>query len=111
MIAYATSTVDTAEAAGSLGFFGQYGSLIILIALFALMYVVLILPQKKKEKKQRELINAIVPGDSLTTIGGITGKVIAVKEDEIMIETGSDRTKIAIQKWAVRDVVQKKTEE
>ena len=90
---------------------GQYGSIIMLIALFVLMYVVLILPQKRKEKKQRELINAIVPGDSLTTIGGITGKVMTVKDDAIVIETGSDKTKITIQKWAVRDVTPKATEE
>lgn len=90
---------------------GQYGSIIMLIALFVLMYVVLILPQKRKEKKQRELINAIVPGDSLTTIGGITGKVMTVKDDAIVIETGSDKTKITIQKWAVRDVTPKTTEE
>ena len=89
----------------------QYASLIMLVAVFVLMYVVMILPQKRKEKKTKEMINAIVPGDTLTTIGGITGKVVAVKEDGIVIETGSDRTKITILKWAVRDVTPKVTED
>ena len=111
MIAYATNAAQGAEEAQQAGLFGAMGGPIFLILAFVALYLVMILPQKKKDKKQREMINAIVPGDSLTTIGGITGKVMTVKDDEIVIETGSDKTKISIQKWAIRDVKPQKTEE
>ena len=115
MIAYAEQAVqnaDQAQQAGNQGSaLGGFMPIIFLIGIFVLMYVVMILPQKKKEKKQREMINAIVTGDSLTTIGGITGKVVTVKDDGIVIETGSDKTKITIQKWAIRDVTPKASED
>ncbi len=82
-----------------------------IIVIFAIMYLFMILPQRKKEKKTREMINAAVKGDTLTTIGGITGTIVTVKEDTIVFETGSDKTKITVHKWAIRDVVPHVTEE
>lgn len=86
-------------------------SLVMMIGIFVLMYVVMILPQRKKEKKTREMINAAVKGDTLTTIGGITGTIVTVKDDTIVFETGSDKTKITVHKWAIRDVVPQVKEE
>ncbi len=72
---------------------------------FGLMYVMLILPQKRKEKKTKELLNSLQVGWSVTTIGGISGKIVNIKDDEITVESGVERTKILIKRWAVKDVI------
>ena len=72
---------------------------------FGLMYVMLIRPQKKKEKKTKELLNSLQVGWSVTTIGGICGKIVNIKDDELTIESGIERSKILIKRWAVKDVI------
>ena len=60
--------------------------------------------KKKQEKQVNEMRNQLMVGDEITTIGGILGKIISIKEETLMIETGHDRTKIRILKSAVRNV-------
>ena len=60
--------------------------------------------QKKQEKAVNDMRNNLQVGDEITTIGGIIGKVVSIKEETLMIETGHDRTKIRILKTAVRQV-------
>ncbi len=78
------------------------------IAMFAVVavvfYFIAIRPQKKQEKEIADMRNNIQVGDEITTIGGIIGKVVSVKEETIMVETGHDRTKIRFLKSAVRSV-------
>ena len=71
-------------------------------ATMLLFYFLLIMPQKKREKKDRILRNSLEAGDHSVTIGGIVGKILTVKEDEITIETGADRTKLTLKKWCVQ---------
>lgn len=80
------------------------GLVVPMALIFGLMYVMVILPQKKKDKKQRELINSVQVGTNITTVGGIMGKIVNIKDDEVTIETGVERTKIKIQRWAIKDV-------
>lgn len=80
----------------------QYSPFIILILMFAVMYFVLIRPQKKKEKKADEMRKNVQVGDEVTTIGGIVGRVVIVKDDFLVLETGSDRSKVRIKKWAIQ---------
>ena len=68
------------------------------------MYVMIIRPQKKKEKKTEEMRSSIEIGDTVTTIGGIVGLVVAIKEDTIVLETGTDRSKIRFKRWAISEV-------
>lgn len=75
-----------------------------IILLFGLMYVLMIMPQKKKEKKAREMINAAIVGDKVLSIGGICGKIVNIKDDEFTIETGNERTKVTVKKWAIKEV-------
>jgi len=75
-----------------------------MVLVFGLMYVMLILPQKKKEKKTKELLNSLQVGWAVTTIGGISGKIVNIKEDEITIESGIEKTKILVKRWAIKDV-------
>ncbi|EPR13954.1 preprotein translocase subunit YajC [Ruminiclostridium papyrosolvens] len=73
--------------------------------ILGLMYVMLILPQKKKEKKTQQMLNSIQVGWDVTTIGGIVGKIINIKDDEIYIESGVDKNKILVKRWAIKDVI------
>ncbi len=75
-------------------------SLVIIIVVF---YFFLIRPQKKQEKEKQKMINSIEIGDTITTIGGITGIVRQIKDEEIyIIETGADKNRISIRKWAIQ---------
>lgn len=76
--------------------------IIMLVVMVGLMYFMTIRPQKKRQKEEQEMRNAVDVGDEITTIGGICGKVVTVKEDKLIIETGIDRTKMTITRWAVQ---------
>ena len=72
------------------------------VILFA--YFVMIRPQKKQEKEQNDMRNNLAVGDEITTIGGIIGKIVSIKEETCVIETSHERTKIRILKSAVSRV-------
>ena len=73
-----------------------------LVLVLVIMYFMLIRPQRKKEKKIQEMRNNLHVGDEIITSGGIIGRVVSLREDTILIETGSDRSKIRIKRWAVQ---------
>ena len=85
---------------------GSWWIILVYIGLFAVLYFLLIRPNSKKKKREQEMRNNIAIGDDITTIGGIQGRIIAVKEDEdaFVIETGPDRTKMKFKKWAISSV-------
>lgn len=72
------------------------------ILVFAVFYFVLIRPQRKKDKLIQKMRNDIQIGDEIITSGGIVGIVVSIKEDTIVLETGGDRSKIRIKRWAVQ---------
>lgn len=76
------------------------------ILIFVAMYFLLIRPQRKKQKEEEAMRSSIEIGDDVTTIGGIVGKVIALREDDdtFVLETGSDKTRIRFKKWAVSSI-------
>ena len=76
----------------------------IIVVMFVALYFFTIRPQKKQEREINDMRNNLQVGDEITTIGGIIGKIISIKEDTVMIETGHDRTKIRILRTAVRNV-------
>ena len=75
-----------------------------IVVLFVVFYFFGIRPQKKQEKEVNAMRNSLQVGDEITTIGGIIGKVISIKEETVMIETGHDRTKIRILRTAIRSI-------
>ena len=79
-------------------------SLMLIPLIIILGYFLFFRPQKKQEKETQNMRDSLKVGDEITTIGGIIGKIISVKEETIMIETGHDRTKIRILKSAVSRV-------
>ena len=85
---------------------GSWWIILVYVGLFAVLYFLLIRPNSKKKKREQEMRNNIDIGDDITTIGGIQGRIIALKEDEdaFVIETGPDRTKMKFKKWAISSV-------
>ncbi len=98
----ATGAAEGTGAAGCLGS-GGFGMLAFYVVIIAALYFLMIRPNSKKKKAEEELKKNINIGDDITTIGGITGKVVAVKDEdeEIVLETGSDRVKLRFKKWCV----------
>lgn len=72
-----------------------------LVAVLVVFYFFLIRPQKKKDKKDAEMRNNLQVGDEVVTVGGVVGIVFSVKEDTVVVETGGDRSKIRVKKWAI----------
>lgn len=77
---------------------------IIYIAVFGgLMYFMMIRPQKKKQKAEEKMRNSLQVGDEVVTIGGICGRIVAVKEDSIIVETGPTRSQMQFAKWCIQE--------
>ena len=87
---------------GSMG--GSVGSILIIVVMFVALYFFMIRPQKKQEKETQNMRNNLQVGDEITTIGGIIGKIVSIKEETVTIETSHDRSKIRILRSAVRNV-------
>lgn len=78
-----------------------------LVLMFAVLYFLMIRPENKRKKESENLRNSLAVGDEITSIGGITGTVCAVKENTVVIETGADRVRIELTKWAISSKVVK----
>ena len=77
------------------------GMLIMLVGMVVLFYFMMIRPENKRKKEAEQMRNSLKEGDKITTIGGITGTVVNVKEDKSVIETGADQVRIEFAKWAL----------
>ena len=96
MFHFLTATTDASLASAGLG-----GTVFMLIGMFALMYFVMIRPENKRKKEAEQMRAALKVGDEITTIGGITGKVVNIKDDKFVIESGADQVRIEFAKWAL----------
>lgn len=89
---------------------GGWGSMLIMLVVYggliAAMYFIFFRPQSKKKKKEAEMRKNAQVGDEVTTIGGICGRIIAVKDEteSVIIETGSDRARLRVKRWAIGNV-------
>ena len=80
---------------------GMTSTLIMLVMMLAIFYFMLIRPENKRKKEAEAMRNAVKVGDKITTIGGICGVVVNVKDDKLVLETGADRVRIEFTKWAI----------
>ena len=85
--------------AGAAG--GSASMLVMLVLMFAVFYFFFIRPENKKKKTVEEMRNSLSVGDEITTIGAMTGKIVQVTEDTVTFETGEDRVRIQVTKWAI----------
>ena len=93
--------MDTQVVSGIQGFMSNGGMLIILmIALFAVM----IIPQRKREKKIKDMLANLKPGDRVRTIGGIYGTITAIKDDVVTISVGPDKVRLVFIRGAIASV-------
>ena len=96
----------TAGTEGAVG----VGSLLVMLLPYALiilaLYFIMIRPQTKKRKKEEAMRKGAQIGDEITTIGGIVGRIVSIKEENetLVIETGTDRSKVRIKRWAIGSV-------
>ena len=80
---------------------GMGSMLVTLVLMLAVFYFMLIRPENKRKKEAEQMRSAVKTGDKITTIGGIVGTVVNVKENNLVIETGADQVRIEIAKWAM----------
>ena len=88
-------------AAGAAGGSNPISFILIMGVMILFMYLTTIRPQKKKQKEEQAMRDNLQVGDEITTIGGIVGRVVTVKDDSLIIETGADRNKMKIMRWAI----------
>ena len=106
--AYAEGTATTATTAAGAqdevmnptGTLISYGVMIVLM--IVVFYFMLIRPQRKKDKQVKAMLDALKPGDRITTIGGIYGTIKNIKDDTITLYVGSDRMEMVVARWAIR---------
>lgn len=76
--------------------------LVPLVLVFIIFYFMLIRPQKKRERQVAQMRSKIEVGDEIVTVGGIIGLVVSLREDTVVIETGNDRSKVRVARWAIQ---------
>ena len=96
-----TLEATTAQAAGTAN---MITTVVMLVAMIAIFYFFMYRPQKKQEKETNDMRNGLHVGDEITTIGGIIGKIVSMKDETVLIETSNERNKIRILRTAVRNV-------
>jgi preprotein translocase subunit YajC len=95
-----TATTGTEEAASS-----SILSLVLpMVLMFAVFYFLLIRPQRKKDKKVKNMLSALKVGDRISTIGGIYGTITDIKDETIELTVGRDNVKLMMARWAIRQV-------
>lgn len=102
-----TAVADTAAAGAvpaAAGAAEMISMLLPLVLMFVIFYFMLIRPQKKKDKKVKEMLAALKPGDRICTIGGIYGTITGIKDDTIELAVSNENTKLVVARWAIRNV-------
>ncbi len=107
---FASILLETAETSGKSGFMQYGGTIIMVVALVAVFYFLMYRPQKKQEKAAAEMKNSLEVGDEITTIGGIIGEIVSIKDETCVIETTKEKTRIRILKSAISNVDVKASE-
>ena len=80
---------------------GMASPLVMMVLMLVIFYFMLIRPENKRKKEAEQMRSAVKKGDKIVTIGGITGTVVDVKENRIVMETGADQVRIELEKWAI----------
>ena len=98
MLYFLETTTGTAPGAEPASMFGP---IVMMVIMVAILYFVLIRPENKRKKEAQKLRETVKVGDKITTIGGIVGTVVDVKENSIVVETSADQVRVELAKWAL----------
>lgn len=79
-------------------------TIVMMVAMIAVFYFLLIRPQRKKDKKVKDMLAALKVNDRVTTIGGIHGTIVGIKDDNVTLAVGADKVKLVFARWAIRSV-------
>jgi len=108
--ATATAEASTDDTASTGNWFTKYGIIIVyVVVLGGMFYFLIIRPNKKRKKEEEELKNSMCLGQDIVTIGGICGKIVSIKDDQITIQTSIDNTMIEVKNWAIKEVKKQET--
>ena len=99
-----TGATGTDSAALPIGAPDLLGTLLPMVLIFVVFYFLLIRPQRKKDKKVKEMLAALKVTDRICTIGGIYGTIVAIKDDTVVVSVGQDNVKLVFARWAIRNV-------
>lgn len=80
---------------------GIMPTIIMMALMVGVFYFLLIRPENKRKKEAEQMRAAVKTGDKITTIGGIIGTVVNVKDNKIVLETGADQVRLEFAKWAI----------
>ncbi len=80
---------------------GMMSTVVMMVAMLGIFYFMLIRPENKRKKEAEEMRSSVRKGDKITTIGGIVGVVVDVKESNIVLETSADQVRLELAKWAI----------
>lgn len=83
-------------------------TILLMVAIFVLFYATTVMPQRKREKLIQEMQGGLKVGDEIVIFAGVIGKIIHINNDVITLETGPEKAKVNIYKWAVKEVIQNK---
>ena len=100
MFYFLTGATDPNTPPGG-GFLDMLGMFLPMIIILVVFYFILIRPENKRKKEAEQMRNSLKVGDDITTIGGIVGTVVSVKDDKFVIETSADQVRIVFEKWAL----------
>lgn len=83
---------------------GLWSSLLMMALILVVFWFFIIRPQRKKDKETNKMRSELQVGDEVVTIGGIIGIIVSIKDDTLVIETGSDRSKVRLARWAIQGI-------
>lgn len=105
---HATALAEDAAAVGETtaegGALAMITSLLPMVLIIVVFYFMLIRPQRKKDKKVKDMLAALKVNDRVTTIGGIHGTIVGIKDDNVTLAVGADKVKLVFARWAIRSV-------
>ena len=102
------AAIATGDAAGTVAegssAIAMISSLLPMVLIIVVFYFLLIRPQRKKDKKVKDMLAALKVNDRVTTIGGIHGTIVGIKDDNVTLAVGADKVKLVFARWAIRSV-------
>ena len=106
-VAEVASEVPVEEVNGVVAMISQLGFMVVI---FGAMYFIMIRPQRKKDKKVKEMLANLKVTDRVTTIGGIFGTIVGMRDDSVILSVGKDNLQMVVARWAIRNITEETLE-